>query len=169
MDIGSLFLLLALIIAVAAFIASPLQVRRGAVGLRQEDHELSELLAERERVLEALEELDLDNDMGKVPEKLYPLQRDALLKRGADVLRLLDERLPGGAEQRARIEQVAERQSADDPLEAMIAARRGPGKTAGKAAGKAAGETAGDAKFCPNCGSTLIPGDRFCASCGQKL
>jgi len=162
MDIGSLFLLLALILAVVAFVANPLRVRRGAYGLRQEDHELSELLAERERVLEALEELDLDNDMGKVPDELYGIQRDALLKRGADVLRILDERLPGGALRRARMEQAQK-----DPLEAMIASRRAA--VQGDQQASAASQAEGKTKFCPNCGSAWQAGDLFCSSCGKKL
>ena len=162
MDLGSLFLLLALIIGVAVFVGSPLRVRRGAYGLRQEDHELSELLAERERVLEALEELDLDNDMGKVPDELYGIQRNALLKRGADVLRILDARLPGGAEQHDRMMQVE-----TDPLEAMIAGRRAA--VHGDAPTSGASQATGKANFCPNCGSALQAGDQFCSSCGKKL
>lgn len=161
MDIGSLLLLLALIIAVAAFVASPLRVRRGSYGLRQEDHEISELLAERERVLEAIEELELDNAMGKVPEELYPIQRDALVKRGADVLRLLDERTqtPVGAEVEAVVAKVQ-----DDPLEALIAARRERQAVASGSSNHKA-----KAKFCPSCGSKVQADDQFCTSCGTKL
>lgn len=166
MDIGSLLLLLALFIVVGAFIASPLRVRQGAAGLSQRDHEISELLAERERVLESLDELDLDNVMGKVPEEIYDFQREQLVKRGAEVLRLLDERMPGTAE---AVMTVGE----DDPLETMIAARKAGVKPA-QAARQAATDTmvaapAPAGNFCPSCGAKLEAGDRFCANCGAKL
>lgn len=179
MDFGSLLLLLALIIVVGAFIASPLRVRRGAAGLRQEDHEISELLAERERILESLEELDLDNAMGKVPENLYPVQREILLKRGADVLRLLDEHSSANGGQAtgrdiSALAVEAKEADKDDPLEAIIAARKAemqkdsPGRAVVEEKPAAAGSQP-EGKFCPNCGSKLVPGDRFCASCGTKL
>ncbi|MGD2027331.1 MAG: zinc ribbon domain-containing protein [Anaerolineales bacterium] len=170
MDIGSILLLLALVIVVAAFIASPLRAdqRRRAVG--EEDIELSQLLAERERVLEALAELDFDNEMGKVPDDLYPVQREALLKRGADVLRLLDDRMPsangssaGEADRAAQLERAASiRHAQDDPLEAMIATRR-------KERTQRAAKTEVSSSFCPNCGEALEPDDRFCAACGEEI
>lgn len=170
MDIGSLLLLLALAIVVIAFIASPLQEKQSRKAVGEEDIELSQLLAERERVLEALAELDLDNEMGKVPDDLYPVQREALLKRGADVLRLLDDRMPSvngssgdETDRAAQMERAASiRRAQDDPLEAMIAARR----TARKQAPVKSGGKAG---FCPNCGEALQAGDRFCPACGEKI
>jgi ribosomal protein L32 len=170
MDIGSLLLLLALVIVVAAYIASPLRKPRDRRAVSKLDIELSRLLAERERVLDALAELDFDNDMGKVPDDLYPVQRELLLIRGADVLRLLDEQTFGQieasgseTERTERVERAAKIRSTDeDPLEAMIAARRS--KRALSSA-----QPAGKANFCPNCGSALQPGDRFCPSCGQQL
>lgn len=180
MDFGSILLLLALVIIVAAFVASPFRQapKREAVG--EEDIELSQLLAERERVLDALAELDFDAEMGKVPDDLYPLQREALLKRGADVLRLLDayhqKEEEEEEEHRERLERAASiRAKGDDPLEAVIAARRAQEKDAVEAkitahkAGTRAPAEVGKARFCPNCGSALQPGDKFCPSCGQRL
>ena len=172
MDIGSILLLLALILVVGAFVASPLRTRQRQHTPDEENIEISELLAERERILDALAELDFDNEMGKVPDELYPLQREALVKRGAAVLKLLDERLPvtveaepsrPAAAQRAE-EAVAARRAAakDDPVEALILAR----KTA-KYTNIAKKDAIGN--FCPNCGAQIKPGDRFCAVCGQKL
>lgn len=173
MDIGSILLLLALVVIVAAFIARPLRDWRSHRAV-EVDLELSQLLAERERILEALTELDFDNDMGKVPDKLYPMQREALLKRGAAVLRLLDEKKDGqeqvedgDAERAERMERAAKiLVTEDDPLEAMIAARRAQKTTAPVARPPAAGSTI---KFCPNCGNSIQPEDRFCPSCGSQL
>lgn len=168
MDIGSILLLLALVIIVGAFIASPLRGWRKQHRAVEVDLELSQLLAERERVLEALAELDFDNDMGKVPDDLYPPQREALLKRGAAVLRLLDEREfvggqaeSGNPEHAERLERAAKiRSAAKDPLEELIASRR---------AEKQPTRAGSAVKFCPECGSGIQAGDRFCPSCGKKL
>src|SRR5512145_657270 len=92
MDIGSLLLILALFLFVAWFIARPFfetQPKFAGPGGSNE-HARSFLLAERERVLTALQELDFDHTLGKVPENDYPIQRAALLQRGADILRQMD-------------------------------------------------------------------------------
>ncbi len=174
MDIGSILLLLALVVVVGVFIASPLRTQRERKAVGKLDIELSQLLAERERILEALAELDFDNDMGKIPDDLYPLQREALLKRGAAVLRLLDEyrAVPADAaatepERAERLERAASiRPVDDDPLEAMIATRR---KQRTPAVSEPADKPGQPGKFCPNCGDAIKPGDRFCASCGHQL
>ncbi len=182
MDIGSLFLLLALLILIGLFIARPL-LDREAIAVTPEadkkEHELSTLLAERDRVLKALEELDFDNAMGKIPEGDYPGQRERLLMQGADVLRKLD--VIDGDISDAEIEQrieaaIAERRStsadpgeamsteqsravtvdADDEVEVQLAARRRARQD------KSAG-------FCPKCGRPVQKSDRFCPKCGHAL
>ncbi len=60
-------------------------------GISQLDHQRSALLAERDRVLTALQDLDFDNALGKVPVEIYREQRGLLLQTGASVLRRLDE------------------------------------------------------------------------------
>ena len=173
MDYGSILLLLALVVIVGAYIASPLREKRSRGVDSEIDIELSQLLAERERILEALAELDFDNEMGKVPDDLYPSQREALMKRGAAVLRLLDEHTAGTpsldkseTQHAERLERAASiRTEWDDPLEAMIAARRAKKTpTPAPATGKS-----GTSKFCPECGRALQPGDRFCPGCGTKI
>ena len=59
MDLGSIFLVLGLLVLVGMFIARPF-VERKATGFTQEDHEYSGLMAERDRVLNALQEIDFD-------------------------------------------------------------------------------------------------------------
>lgn len=172
MDIGSILLLLALIVVVGAFVASPLRSRQHRHTPDEENIEISELLAERERILDALAELDFDNEMGKVPDELYPLQREALVKRGAAVLKLLDERLPAASKPETVEAKAAERAeeavaarraaAADDPVEALILARK-------VAKSPDAAKNDANGKFCPNCGAQIKPGDRFCPVCGQKL
>ena len=81
MDLGAILVLLALLIAVGLFLAAPLM--RGARPRPLDDlPEVSALLAERDRVINALQELDFDFKLGKVPEDGYPGQRAELLQRG---------------------------------------------------------------------------------------
>ncbi len=94
MDIGSIFLILALLVLVVFFVSQPFLDRRRELSSTSRnaiDHELSSLLAERDRALNALQELDFDYALGKIPEEDYPAQRQRLLQYGADTLRKLDE------------------------------------------------------------------------------
>jgi hypothetical protein len=97
MEIGPIFLVLALLLLVALFVGRPLlekDVTDGSVEqnqrLRDADHKRSALLAERDRILNALQELDFDYTLGKIPAEDYPAQRAVLVKHGAETLRSLD-------------------------------------------------------------------------------
>ena len=161
MDIGSILLLLALVVLVTAYIASPLRTGTRRQTPSAENIELSELLAERERVLDALAELDFDNEMGKIPDELYPVQREALVKRGAAVLKLLDERASDGKVE-TLVAEIDASAASDDPVEALIVARK-----IAKSSNVAKNNT--NTKFCPNCGTKLQIGDKFCANCGESV
>jgi rubrerythrin len=169
MDIGSLLLILALLIPVVLFIARPF-IEQRATAVTAEEHDYSALLAERDRILDALQELDFDHTLGKIPDSDYEAQRTRLMRAGADILRQIDEYAGRTAEETPandRLEAaVAERKAAaeparaDDELEALIAARRRAKITSGKAKG---------AGFCPQCGSPVYEGDRFCPKCGHAV
>jgi len=162
MDIGSIILVFGLTGLVFLYIFRPIRARMPAL-VSKEEMALSPLLAERERIIDALVELDFDNELGKVPEDIYEIHRTRLLDQGAEVLRQLDELQPGvrvaGVDQLE--EKIAGRRSAasqtDDPLEAKIAARRAAQKPAGKE------------KFCHECGDKIKAGDQFCANCGAVV
>lgn len=169
MDLGAIFLLLAVILLVALFVAQPLGRRQQR--LTEAEHALSALLAERDRVLNALEELDFDYGLGKIPPENYPTQRTALVQRGAEVLRQIDTLTPSRAAvdlPEDRLEAaISTRRAAvkldpasstltNDDLEDLIARRRSGRKE------KAAG-------FCPQCGKPVLKSDRFCPSCGNAL
>jgi hypothetical protein len=182
MDVGSIFLTLALLAVVVLLVSRPLFNRKSLQIYEltdQQDHEYSALLAERDRILQALEELDFDYTMGKIPEEDYPSQRAYLLQVGADILRKLDNfpvpgRKAGEESAEARIEAslagnravrtapaavgtaVNGGEGADDDLEVMIASRRRARN------GKSAG-------FCPQCGGPLQKADRFCPKCGATV
>jgi hypothetical protein len=164
MDIGSVFFILALFVLTALFVGRPFFERSSPV-VRDVDHELSALLAERDRVINALQELDFDHTLGKIPEASYLIQRRQLVARGAEVLRQLDgqqqEIAADGVSARLETAVMSEAKQpsslgGDDELEALIADRRRTRQE------KSSG-------FCPQCGGAVVQTDRFCPKCGHSL
>jgi len=172
MDIGAIFLLFSVCLLTGLFVARPFLERRRVSIVSANDQEISALLAERDRLIMALQELDFDHTLGKIPSQDYPAMRANLLQRATDVLRKLDALQPQNidsmdAESRveaviaarradAAIEKVEKREVSDDDLDELIASRRASRKE------KSAG-------FCPKCGKPVLRSDRFCPSCGKPL
>jgi len=158
---------LAVFILVAMYLYAPFMNRR-ARRVTEQEHETSALLAECDRVINSLQELDFDHNLGKIPDEDYPTQRANLLQKGAQILRRLDEIVPGSIQEdkEKSIEQaVAARRAdasaakpelTDDDLESMISSRR-------------KSRTEKSAGFCPKCGKPVMVTDRFCPSCGKSL
>jgi len=168
MELTAIFFSLAVLILVGIYLYAPFMERR-ARRVTEEEHELSALMAERDRVINSLQELDFDFKLGKIPEEDYPAQRTSLLQKGADILRKIDSFAPqtvSAQDTEARLERaiaarradasVAPVEVSDDDLESMISSRRKkrPNKSAG---------------FCPKCGKPVMATDRFCPSCGKSL
>jgi NADH pyrophosphatase NudC (nudix superfamily) len=172
MELGAIFLVLAVLVLVGLFVSRPLIENRRAYAISAEEHEISHLLAERDSLITSLQELDFDHVLGKIPAEDYPNMRSALLTHAADVLRRIDELQPqktaaADAESRVEAAIAARRADAsaaklpasaldDDDLEGLIAARRAQHKE----------KTGG---FCPNCGKPVLRSDRFCPSCGKAV
>jgi hypothetical protein len=169
MELTAIFFSLAVLILVGIYLYAPFMERR-ARRVTEEEHELSALMAERDRVINSLQELDFDFKLGKIPEEDYPVQRSTLLQKGADILRKIDSLAPQTAsvqDTETRLERaIAARradasavrvQVTDDDLESMILSRRKSRKNS-----KSAG-------FCPKCGKPVMITDRFCPSCGKSL
>ncbi|UCF59935.1 MAG: zinc ribbon domain-containing protein [Anaerolineaceae bacterium] len=148
MDLGSLLVILALSLMAAAFIAQPLMGRRG-LGVMKEERHLSELLAERDRVLTTLQDLDMDFAMGKVLQEDYQTQRGMLVRYGAEILREMDEL-------RGTVGEVIPETDLEVEIESAVARLR-------RGEDHASGET------CSSCGREVIAGDRFCVHCGASL
>ncbi len=176
MDLGSVLLILALLLLVGLFISRPF-LEPVVVRTVSENRQRSSLMAERDRVINAIKELDFDHTVGKIPDEDYPTQRAFLLKKGADILRQLDainasepssqtveDRMEAAIASRQAVLQAAgpglnshkSVASPDDELEIQIAARRRARQE------KAAG-------FCPRCGASVQKSDRFCPRCGATL
>ena len=100
------------------------------------DHEWSGLLAERDRLLNALKELEFDHVLGKVPEAEYPQQRASLMQRSVEIMKRMDGIKPDGSPRiyEAVIENSVSARQSRQP--APLQARAGNGWTGG---GDAAG------------------------------
>ncbi len=167
MDLGALLLLAALAIVVGLYVFSPYAENTSRLVTARE-HDISALMAERDSVLNTLQELEMDYLLGKIPEEDYPRQRAALMQAGVEILKKLDA-ITGDAgdisaaqrmetvadEARAQAAAAAESENADD-LEALIARRRAQRRS------RSAG-------FCPQCGRAVLKKDKFCAHCGYIL
>jgi hypothetical protein len=159
MELGAIFLLMGVLLIVILFVAQPF-TQKWRIKV-QSSREVSALLAERERALTALMELDFDNGIGKIPADEYSAQRASLIQKGADILRQLD---AIQAEIPAPVKKVEEPAFAnprtgllsEEDLEELISKRR-------------AGRQQKTAGFCPNCGKPILKSDKFCPSCGQML
>ena len=167
MDLIAFFLLLLLLAFVILFIVRPFgEARR--LQKTEAGQELSTLLAERDRVLKGIQELDFDNSLGKIPADEYPTERQVLLKTGADVLRQIDALNPSRSilsqemEESLRLAQAVSvipphpALVTDEDVEVLIAERRANRK-----------EKMGG--FCSKCGKPFLKSDRFCSCCGQPV
>jgi len=167
MEIGAIFLILTGMLLVAIYVIYPFMQKPGKILL--EDHTISSLLAENDRILNALQELDFDNTLGKIPEEDYPFMRKELLNKGVDILKQLDELRQTTADtdvekmledaitarKLASENQLVPLVEEDEEIEALIAKRRlsRDSKSAG---------------FCSKCGNPILLSDVFCPRCGNS-
>src|SRR5271157_4095313 len=198
MDLGAIFLILSGLLLVVIFITRPFLDRRvesaelfEQITTDQEDHQRSAWLAERERILANIQELDFDFALGKIPVEDYPAQREQLVQNGIVALKKLD-----------ALDEAQADEAAEDRLEEAIAARRAAFPLAGAAvddvtqppSARRADETARlrlpsgssddlealivarrkarqekSAGFCPQCGKPVMVSDRFCSNCGTPV
>lgn len=177
MEIGAILFSLAMLLLVAAYVLQPL-AGSGRGGYRDSNRELSALQAERDRVLDSIQEIDMDHSMGKVSEEDYQRQRQALALEGAEILRKIDKlQLSLDAEPRGKTPEIE--------LEAAVAELRGKssvesreleaagtearGKSSAPSPQKAQGASDPIEVACPTCGEGIVRRDRFCSNCGEAL
>jgi NADH pyrophosphatase NudC (nudix superfamily) len=165
MDLGSILLILSAALLSGVFISRPFsksmeeEKLATKADLQKVEHQRSSLLAEQDRLITTLRDLDFDYKMGKIPESDFPDQRMALLNAGAAVLRQLDEidtQHKGVVAETVAQESASRIQMNDDELEALIEERR-----------RSRMEKSNG--FCPKCGKPTRKSDRFCPRCGAQL
>jgi hypothetical protein len=155
MTIGVILLLFAVAIVVAIIVANPfIQTQKGSI--LQPNQQRSTLLAEKERLIKSIEELEFDHLSGKIPDQLFENQRKHLMVQTATVL----EKLKGfPAELSVDIVNgsiPASGAAEYDQLEELIAKRRVALQQKSKG-------------FCQKCGQAVLDTDRFCPKCGTVL
>jgi hypothetical protein len=170
-DIGSLLLITAIIILVSYIVSRPFfssghstRLENGETAeLLKVEQKVSGLMSEKDRLFAALQELDADHDLGKLPADVYASERANLLLAAARVLRVIDETeaqlkplepVENGSS--AAILEIPLQDGALDGIEEMVAARRRSRNE------KSAG-------FCPHCGKVIQKSDQFCPACGSKV
>jgi len=151
-EIGAILFSLAMLLIVASYVFKPLS-GSGRGGYRDTSRELSALQAERDRVLDSIQEIDLDHSMGKVDEEDYKRQRGTFVLEGAKILRSIDELRRDGVPDDSAME-----------LEAAVAELRGNRSNSNSPVARL--DTQG---ACPACGKAIFHGDAFCSNCGEAL
>jgi hypothetical protein len=154
MQVQTILFLFGISLVVGTFVARPfIMVTRSVPSA---DHTESSLLAERERLLVSLRELDFDHELGKVLEDDYVEQRSELVRLGAEVMEKLDTLPKASAAVLVPMKDKPELRATDDDVENLIAKRRSASQELAEG-------------FCPNCGKAVLPSDRFCPGCGIVL
>ena len=167
MELSSILLILSLLVLTVVFIGQPFfqrqtkKINKSNPRLTPEeiqlDHNRSTLLAEKERCLAAIQELDFDHSLHKIPEDLYPIQRAELMQTAARVLQQLDA-IESKSKQQSTVpgELIRGKDKEYDDLEELIAKRK-------------VDQNKKSSGFCPKCGKPVLESDRFCPKCGTTI
>jgi hypothetical protein len=177
MDIGSILFIAAILFFVAFYLARPIFEGAGKQ-LTPNERKLSALQARREQVLNAIHDMDIDRTMGKINREDYEAQRAVLTAEGVSILREID-----------TLEAALEAEAT--PASAKAQERQLGNSSMGQATSESTGDSVGlgdeeilleqeihaaktrlvekPARFCPQCGSEVLPSDRFCTHCGASL
>ncbi len=151
MSFGSLLIVLLIFILSGYYIIRPFLVKSELTG-RSISSIYDSLSAERERLLLAIEELDLELELNKISSKEHSRNRDILLAEAAEVLRKLDKYQKSGKGKKV----APVKAKLDDDLEKMINNRKKQLK-------------AEKSQFCSHCGKKVKDNDQFCSHCGEAL
>ncbi len=148
MGIGTILIGLALLTVIIVLVISPLlEPYRQAV--EPPSHRQS-LEAEREAMVRAIRELDLDYRTGKLNGDDYKTLREAQVQRGATVLRELDQL------------------KSQDDLDAQIEERIASVRTSKLNCPSCGSPTRSGDRFCPNCGRQFVKADEITPTTSER-
>lgn len=151
MELGSLLFVILLFFLSGLYILRPFLVNDqggGRAGTTVRDS----LIADKERLLQAIEEVDLEFELKKISAEEHTRNRDKLMVEAAGVLKELDKLPKLSSGKKSKAGQVQE----EDALEKMIAERRQQIKS-------------DQILKCPHCGEGVEKGAQFCSHCGGAL
>jgi predicted RNA-binding Zn-ribbon protein involved in translation (DUF1610 family) len=166
MDIGAIFVGLALLILSVPVVVKPFrqnQPKGTGPGQRQGQASFTgdDLKTQREQVLAALRDLDFDYQTGKIAEQDYTILRSELLAQAAQL--------------------IGTQETEDEAIENLIRARRKAlSEVQAPKCGQCDRELSVDDRFCPGCGEpagtacskcgqTTTSEDSFCSKCGEPV
>ncbi|MBW2064707.1 MAG: zinc ribbon domain-containing protein [Deltaproteobacteria bacterium] len=116
------------------------------------DQEMSELDTEKEKIYQAIKEIEFDLAMGKLSKEDFEKMKSQYMLDAMDYLRKIDHfHLPGGETS------DSSGQSFEEQIEKEVSLVKARLKSPKKR------------RFCNQCGDLVDPGDRFCFNCGVKL
>jgi hypothetical protein len=150
MTFGSLVIVFIIFILAGLFILRPFLVGT-ELSSRSSSSVYDSLIAERERLLSSIEELDLELELNKISTQEHSRNRDILLAEAAEVIRQLDK-----GQKSSKPKKTSSPAGPQDDLEKMIAKRRKELK-------------AEKSRSCSNCGKPVKASDKFCSHCGESL
>jgi hypothetical protein len=143
MTISSILLGVGLALLSAFLIARPFYRHLSQPAAGRGEGERQSLLGQKAAIYAAIREIDTDVQVGKLELADHRTLRQQYVAEGVMVLRALDA-LPAGDEIDVTIEADVARWSQGESL-------------------------ASDGAFCPACGGSTDPDDKFCAKCGAQL
>jgi len=110
--------------------------------------ELDRLLNRKAVIYNNIKDLDFEYKMGRLSDADYHRLGAGYKAEAALILQKLD--------------QLGAEKNVDEQIEKEISVRRGK-------LSSALPQSAPDLASCPSCGSTTVPGKKFCADCGRQL
>lgn len=165
-----IILIALLTIGVIAFIAYPL-FSPTREKLAQAPDALEALTAQRDSAYDAIRDLDLDFQSGKLSQDDYSALRDKYKARAAQLLQQIDTLTGDGATRQAEsVGDASNDADAEAQIEAQVAKlRRAKTDVIEDEIARVRAARKSGAGFCGNCGTPRQANDKFCAKCGNKF
>jgi len=151
MEFSSLLIVIFIFVLSGVFIMRPFLVNEEAPR-KTGSSRIDSLLAEKERLLLAIEDLDLEFELEKISSEEHNRNRDILLAEASEVIKQLDKLQKTGSSKK----KTSTPPKADDDLERMIIERRQQLQSEKSLA-------------CPKCSKAVEKGAQFCSHCGEAL